>query len=318
MEPVESFLDVVVFLLFIAVASMANKCLLERDQRNRVVAAIFRGQQSRRDMSTRQAFRSAGSQVSSQRSLVLNGDDPLDEPDPVDDSRDDDEQYICCGRVEVRSLVFQDVRCLLFILIILSSLTQAIVSLILMLESYTIEVENLDQGKRKTQDLVVLVGPVSLYVTLVCLLLILSHLVDKEVGVEQSTKTINAWRFFAATLLVMISAVPFLIMVVLDVWIEALEVYSNIFEFSLACAFLVASQRLPGRVLSFGEELRSVAAKIRNVCLVAALCLAVRGALLLPPTQDALRSASAYAVPFLEFSGMVPLYAVMTLLHQSN
>lgn len=341
-----TILYVVVAILYVALASFANVCLIGRDDRNLEIAALLRRstRESRKDSRTkRRAHTSNSNSNNSSMPSITNlhaqiGEPPSSPTSIRSSSRscsssransDDDE---CEGYdaaysspsgassyLDVRSMIGEDVRCWFFILVIVSSCVQAIMWCILLLRGNEHEMQL--RGDRNIQDEIVAPGILLFYVTFTSLLLILIHLVEKEVGqVELSGGDVTVtWRVSVTSILCLIALIiPCFILAATNVWDDALEVYSNVVEFALCLAYAVAAVVLPRRVESFGQGLQSVARKIRYVCLVVSVSMIVRGIPLLPPVQTSMGALGDYALPILESTTMIPVLLSLLLLHQPS
>lgn len=335
-------LNVLIFLVFMALASFANVCLLKRDDANIEKILLYRRMERQNSKQRRRPGgiaiampKSALSPSPSSTSLHTIAALPVSPTHQQQNSRssraisddeislnsypgDESEQL---GDYSVASLFVchstvgsADVRCWFSILVVVSSWAEGIVSLVLLMSDQT---DLRLSGGRDVQDLVVAPAILAVYVTFAGLLLILVYLVEKEVGGSTVMDKAVAMRLTAGvimTLLVPIVVCFFLVFFM--VWDEALEVYSTAVEFVLAVAFAIAAFHLPRRVMSFGQEMSIVANKIRKVCIAVAVCMTCRGVLILPPTQKALGALGGYAVVFLECGTAFPLLLSLMLLHQ--
>jgi hypothetical protein len=227
---------------------------------------------------------------------------------------DDDEVGQSCWAqlTTTRTLMFQDVRCWFFILVVIFSLCNAIGALVgLVLTSGE---KKLGHNTRRDQDLIFSFPVLSIYVVLVYLLLTLLYLADKEVA-QKETQGARTRGLAAFSILVLVWSVAFAL-----VWTStvpsALEWVSCSIELALSALYFAAAVLLPRRILDYGEGTRGVAIRIRNVCLVVGTCLFARGVVLLPPTQDELGPLGDYPLPVLDCLSMVPVLASLLLLHQ--
>lgn len=348
MNPALIIINALVFCLYVGLASFANVCLLGRDDRNIELARLSLrardedfglrdSRRKRRQMSTAVSSSSASmpnlfatplpvpdspasSRSSRNSSFAVssgtNGDCRMDRA-----TEDDEPHGSSCDLSDVcsnHSLVWSDVRCWFFILVIVSSCMQAVVGLIIVLQSRQQELQL--EGRRGTQDLTVSPAILSVYITFTSLLLILVHLVEKEVGhvdlTSTGTSTVSIRSVIIAIGLLVGLLVPCIVVVALNKWDDALEVYSTCVEFVLCACYAVASSMLPRRVLSFGQGLQAVATKIRNVCLAVALCMLLRGVLILPVVQTKMGALGDYALPILEATTTLPVLLSLFLLHQ--
>jgi hypothetical protein len=334
-------LSVIMFIVFMALASFANVCLMRRDDANIEKILLFRRMERQ---SSKQRRRPGGiaiampiktslspspssaslhtigtvpsSPTNSRSSRALSEDEiSLNSYDHDDDAGAGDcslsSLFVC--RSTVGSA---DVRCWFSILVVVSSWAEGIASLVLLMSDQT---DLRLSGDRNVQDLVVAPAILTVYLTFSGLLLILVYLVEKEVGGSTVMDKSVAVRLTAGVvLLLFIPIVICFFLVFFEVWNEALEVYSTAVEFLLAISFGVAGFHLPRRVMSFGQEMSTVANKIQKVCVAVAVCMTCRGVLILPPTQTALGALGGYALVFLECGTAFPLLLSLMLLHQQS
>jgi hypothetical protein len=220
---------------------------------------------------------------------------------------------LCVCRSTVGST---DLRCWFSVLVVMSSWTEGIVGLVLLMSDQN---DLRLSGERGIQDLIVAPAILTVYLTFAGLLLILIYLVEKEVGGSMVMDKNVALRLALGVMAALVAPIVICFLLVLfHVWIAALEVYSTVVEFVLAGAFCIAGFRLPRRVMSFGQEMSSVANKIRKVCIAVAVCMTCRGVLILPPVQTALGALGDYALVLLEGCTAFPLFLSLMLLHQQS
>lgn len=341
-------LNLLMFVIFIALASFANVCLLRRDDANIEKILLYRriDRQNSKQRTRRvpgaiggavkpgspavplaQSLSSASlhtigglppspsnSATRSSRSL---GDDDISVNSFREDGEEDTEDCTVASLCACRSTVGSaDPRCWFSILVVVSSWTEGIVCLVLLMSDQT---DLRLSGDRNLQDLIAAPAILTVYVTFSGLLLILIYLVEKEVGGSTVMDKTIALKLTVGVLLVLVLPIVVCFMLVrLSVWDAALEVYSTVVEFVLAVAFGIAGLRLPRRVMSFGQEMSTVANKIRKVCIAVAVCMTCRGVLILPPTQTALGALGDYALVILECGTAFPLLLSLMLLHQQS
>ncbi|CUI14199.1 membrane-associated protein, putative [Bodo saltans] len=341
-------LSVIMFVVFMALASFANVCLMRRDDANIEKILLYRrmerqnSKQRRRPggiaiaMPMKAAALSPSPSSASLHTIGAVPPSPTSQhpnqntrssrtisEDEVSLSSYQHEDDVSSEDCSVASLFVcrstvgsADVRCWFSILVVVSSWAEGIASLVLLMSDQT---DLRLSGGRNVQDLVVAPAILTVYLTFSGLLLILVYLVEKEVGgstVMDKTVAIRLTTGVVALLLIPIIICFFLVF--FEVWNEALEVYSTAMEFLLAIAFGFAGFHLPRRVMSFGQEMSSVANKIRKVCIAVAVCMTCRGVLILPPTQTALGALGGYALVFLECGTAFPLLLSLMLLHQQS
>ena len=211
----------------------------------------------------------------------------------------------------VRSLVFADLRSLFFILVIISCATQATTMLVLTFaKSKSLRMT----GNRRVQDIITVPQACSIFCVFAALLNILYKLAS-----EGSLARHYRARPFLSIIFIIGAYVVTLVLLVLDRWPLATEYLSSSLEVLFSLLFLLASVVLPNMVLSLGDELISVGAKIRKVSILISICLVARFIVLFPQMQDQYgkdSNFSKYAVPLFQFVGMVPMIGSLYILHQ--
>ena len=346
-DPVLIFLGCVVSFLYVLLARFAHNCLVGRDEQAlKMQHLLKRGSKSKRAIQPTSAGSgtSAGLLYSANQSLATiprspNRRTPSNQQDHsrqsfressrssatsddgyTDDILNDDiyrqemEEQSCLGQLTAsRTLMFSDVRCWFFILVVVFSIVNSIGALLgLVLTSGE---KKIGHSGRRDQDLLFSFPVLSMYIVMVYLLLTLLYLADKEVAQLETVDGARIRGFAAFGALFTTWAIAFGL-VWSSKWSAALEWLSCCIELLLSTLYLAAAFLLPRRILTFGEGTRGVAERIRNVCLVVGVCVFARGVVLLPPTQDELGSLGDYPLPVLDCLSMVPIVASLLLLHQ--
>lgn len=341
-DPVLIFLGCVTCLLYILLARFAHNCLVGRDEQalrmnllKRGVGAAIHvngGSGSKRSVNqslatmprspnrrvlsaaptpdgSRRSFRESSGRASLPGSEHDASEDTEGYFDDVHDF--DQHENFCASLTATQTLMFQDVRCWFFILVVIYSLMNAIGALVgLVLTSGE---KKIGHTTMRDQDLIFSFPVLSIYIVLVYLLLTLLYLADKEVA-QKEIEGAKVRGFAAFALLLVVWFVAFAL-VWTNVVPSALEWLSCSIELLLSSLYLLAAYLLPRRILEYGEGTRGVATRVRNVCLVVGVCVFIRGIVLLPPTQDELGGMGDYPLPVVDCLSMMPILASLLLLH---
>lgn len=212
---------------------------------------------------------------------------------------------------EVRSSVFSDLRSLFFLLVIISCAIQAITMMVLTFaKSQSITMTS----DRRTQDIITSPQACSIFCVFAALLNILYQLASEGSLVRHYRARPFLSIFFIIALYMASTALLWT-----EQWLLATEYLSSSLEVIFSLAFFLASVVLPNMVLSLGDELSAVGAKIRKVSILIGFCLAARFVVLFPKLQDEYGKTSnfsRYAVPLFQFVSMVPMLGSLYILHQ--